>query len=745
MHPRRLPLGVVIPVALAVLVAALAVLQYRWLGQVSAAERERMKTTLMQRADAFARDFDREVLHLYLALQTESAGLALRDWTAFSRRYDIWRQSAEYPQIVKAIYFVEREEAATPLLQYKPDARTFEVVDWPDDLAVVRERIRQPDGRIDSSPGAQARTFLLRREPIIPSIPALVLSLPVVQPLSGNDSRSKVSFQLSSRFLIAVLDRSYLESTLLPALAARHFPEQDAADYRFGVLDNGAQAAAIYSHGVASGATLDPGKADAVVPFFSLRLDLTNQVTARAMLLHGAASGFDIMAAPPPPPPAPVAGWVERATVTTADGSRPRVVAPAPMPPPRSGSTSSATATRSNASPRVANSVAPLGRGPSAARESSTTVPYGVAATAPGPPRPPVRNDAGGRAGTVSIFVEQRGVNDFRVSQGIGSPAWQFVVQHTAGSLDAAVAQLRRRNLYLSFGILAVLASGIGLVVLNARRSERLAAQQMDFVATVSHELRTPLAVIRSAAQNLAAGVVHEPAQARRYGDLIEQEGRRLTDMVEQVLAYAGVSDSRGLVSARPADAGAIVGDVLAASAPLVEAAGFEQDLDIAGDLPPVMADVGAIRRAVHNLVTNALKHGADGRWLGVAVGRAVPTTPLKGQSEEVLIAVSDRGRGIDAPDLPHIFEPFYRGRFALDRQIQGNGLGLSLVKRVAEAHGGRISVRSAAGQGTTFTLHLPAMSGVHLQLDDAEVTEDVPAAAKPRRAIEPKPAEESS
>jgi signal transduction histidine kinase len=248
-------------------------------------------------------------------------------------------------------------------------------------------------------------------------------------------------------------------------------------------------------------------------------------------------------------------------------------------------------------------------------------------------------------------------------------------------------------------------------VVLNARRSERLAAQQMDFVATVSHELRTPLAVIRSAAQNLSAGVVHEAEQARRYGDLIEQEGRRLTDMVEQVLAYAGVSDARGLVGARAADIGAIVSDVLAASAPLVESAGFEQAIAIAPELPLVMADEGAVRRAVHNLVTNALKYGADGRWLGVTVRRIAAAREK--DADEVQIAVSDRGRGIDPQDLPHIFEPFYRGRFAIDRQIHGNGLGLSLVKRIAEAHGGRVSVRSAADQGTTFTLHLPALTEV--------------------------------
>ena len=124
--------------------------------------------------------------------------------------------------------------------------------------------------------------------------------------------------------------------------------------------------------------------------------------------------------------------------------------------------------------------------------------------------------------------------------------SWVVLLQHSAGSLDAAVAQARRRNLWLSFGILSVLVVGVGIIVLNARRSERLAAQQMDFVATVSHELRTPLAVIRSAAQNLSAGVVHDASQAQRYGDLIEAEGRRLTDMVEQVLEYAGLSGNAG-------------------------------------------------------------------------------------------------------------------------------------------------------------------------------------------------------
>jgi signal transduction histidine kinase len=663
MRSRRLPLGLIVPVALAALVVTLAVLQYHWLGQVSTAERERMKTTLMQRAEAFARDFDREVLHVYLALQTESSSLAQHDWTAFGRRYDLWHESAEYPQLVKAVYFVEHDAASSPVLRYQPRSRTFEASEWPAELEPVHTRIQQSevtvgDGRVSS----QARSFLLLREPIFASVPALVISLPVVQTTAPADPRAQFQLKFTSRFLIAQLDRAYMESALLPALAARHFPERDAADYRFAVVETRPPGAAVYAHGVARGQTLDPRSADVVIPFFTLRLDLSNQVSARAMLLHGANTGFDVMTVPPPPPPppAPVAGWVGQATVRGSLPASPRIVGPAPLPPQRSGG-----------------------------------------------------GGAGTRSGTVSIFVEQRGaaMSDYRITQGLGSPAWQFVVQHTAGSLDAAVARARRRNLWLSFGILSVLASGVGLVVLNARRSERLAAQQMDFVATVSHELRTPLAVIRSAAQNLSAGVVHEAEQARRYGDLIEQEGRRLTDMVEQVLAYAGVSDTRGLVSARAADIGAIVSDVLAASAPLVESAGFEQEITIAPELPLVMADEGAVRRALHNLVTNALKYGADGRWLGVTVRRVAAARER--DADEVQIAVSDRGRGIDPQDLPHIFEPFYRGRFAIDRQIHGNGLGLSLVKRIAEAHGGRVSVRSSADQGTTFTLHLRALSDV--------------------------------
>jgi len=300
---------------------------------------------------------------------------------------------------------------------------------------------------------------------------------------------------------------------------------------------------------------------------------------------------------------------------------------------------------------------------------------------------------------------------------GIGTGAWQVLLKHRAGSLEAAVERVRRRNLLMSFGMLALLAVSVGLVLVSARRAERLASQQMDFVATVSHELRTPLAVIRSAGQNLAAGVVQDP---KRYGDLIENEGRRLTDMVEQTLALAGLSGERKPVSQQPVDAGDIARAVLASPETTSRADGVQIDLRVAAELPLVLADEMLLRRGVQNLVGNALKYGAAGGWVGVTVDASGSR-----RGREVRITVSDRGPGVAAEDLPHIFDPFYRGRRAVADQVQGNGLGLHLVRRIAEAHGGRVSVRTAPGDGAAFTIHIPARAdlAVHPLADEQPQT----------------------
>jgi signal transduction histidine kinase len=115
----------------------------------------------------------------------------------------------------------------------------------------------------------------------------------------------------------------------------------------------------------------------------------------------------------------------------------------------------------------------------------------------------------------------------------------------------------------VSFGVLVLLGASMGLVLATTGRAQRLAAQQMEFVAGVSHELRTPLAVIRSAAENLADGVVADPRQVKRYGDVIAGEGRRLTQMVEQIMEFAGFESGRATLDVRPADLGGIIEEAL--------------------------------------------------------------------------------------------------------------------------------------------------------------------------------------
>jgi two-component system sensor histidine kinase SenX3 len=303
---------------------------------------------------------------------------------------------------------------------------------------------------------------------------------------------------------------------------------------------------------------------------------------------------------------------------------------------------------------------------------------------------------------TVAVRVQRRVSEHTDIVTGLARP-WSILVQHEAGSLEAAVAAGRRRNLWLGFGILAVLVAGMGLVVGNARRSERLAAQQVDFVAAVSHELRTPLSVIRSAAQNLSSGVVHELSRTREYGHLIEKEGIRLTEMVEQVLGYAGIDALGRGVTVSEVDVPSTLDAAIDSCASMLAERGIEVNRRVDPETPFALVNEPALRRALQNMISNAVKYAADGRWIGLRVD----ASNLRGRPA-VSIVVADRGPGIDPSDLAHVFEPFYRGRVATGQQIQGSGIGLSLVKKVAEAHGGQVSVESS-DSGTTFTLQLPA------------------------------------
>lgn len=281
---------------------------------------------------------------------------------------------------------------------------------------------------------------------------------------------------------------------------------------------------------------------------------------------------------------------------------------------------------------------------------------------------------------------------------------WRLVVRHAGGSLGEAAALYWRRDLLLGFGVLLVLAASMTLVLVWTRRIQRLAKMQMDFVAGMSHELRTPVSVICSAAENLADGVVGSSAQVKQYGVLIRGEAQRLATMIGQVLLFAATREEEQQYQPRPVAIAETIDLAVNELAPLTAANSFTVEKDVAPNLPPVMADPKALGRCLQNLMTNALKYGSRGRWMAI---RAQPGSGL--EAGGVLITVQDRGEGIEPGEIPHIFEPFFRGSAARASQTHGTGLGLSLAKEAAEAMGGRLTVASRVGEGSAFTLHFPA------------------------------------
>jgi signal transduction histidine kinase len=281
---------------------------------------------------------------------------------------------------------------------------------------------------------------------------------------------------------------------------------------------------------------------------------------------------------------------------------------------------------------------------------------------------------------------------------------WRVLVQHQSGSLEAAVARARRQNLAISFGVLLLLTVSIALLAATSRRAHRLAQQQMEFVAGVSHELRTPVAVIRSAAENLSHGVVDSGDRVKRYGQLLETEARRLGEMVERVLQYAGIESGLAKGARMPLAPTEVIEGAIESSVALLEPEHVVIERDFMANPPTIIGDAAALRSAMQNLIANAVKYGGRDRWIGIKVEHG-----RQRRRPEVWITVSDHGNGIPASELPHIFDPFYRGADAVARQVHGNGLGLSLVRQIVAAHGGRVTVTTRAGAGSSFTIALPS------------------------------------
>jgi signal transduction histidine kinase len=221
--------------------------------------------------------------------------------------------------------------------------------------------------------------------------------------------------------------------------------------------------------------------------------------------------------------------------------------------------------------------------------------------------------------------------------------------------------------------------------------------QRRRLFAGIAHELRTPLAVIQGTLEGMLDRVI-EPTPERIAG-LHSQAvllKRLITDLRDLSLAQAGQLQ----LHRRTIDAAGVVRETLEALAPLADERTVALRVEAPAHLPPVNADPDRLRQVVQNLVENALRHTPAGGEVRVML--------QGGNGEGVQMMIVDTGSGIRAEDLPHIFEHFYRTDASRARSSGGTGMGLAIVKSLVEAHGGRVSVESAPGAGSTFTVTLP-------------------------------------
>jgi signal transduction histidine kinase len=255
-------------------------------------------------------------------------------------------------------------------------------------------------------------------------------------------------------------------------------------------------------------------------------------------------------------------------------------------------------------------------------------------------------------------------------------------------------------NMGLGLLLAIVLLGGVGLALWAARKTMHLSTMKSDFVSNVSHELRTPLASIRVFAELLRRGKTTDPAKVREYGEYIDNESRRLSRLIDNILDFSRIESQQKVYTFRSTDVVELVAGVVATLALRLERTGYRLDLELPEDVRPVLAiDGDAIAQALHNLIDNAAKYSEAPSTIRVTV--AVTPSCL-------VITVRDRGIGIAKKDQAKIFDRFHRVGTGLVHDVKGSGLGLAIVAHVMQAHGGAAEVESELGAGSTFCLRLP-------------------------------------
>lgn len=585
---------------LAVLCGLLALLQNRWIGEVSRAERERLQQQLQSELTHLSREFNNEITTACAGLfpsgmQIEELGRE----KAYAQRYLQWKES--HDRVFSRIALAAPQDGSLVLLNLDLDTAQFSPADWPSTWSDMRDQLRARlngsgpfEPRMSRNPMLidlprfggprdwnEAARLWFRNEPGPPRDrkgpgPLQLRNEPV--PPRDRNQPGPPRFR-EQEWLLVELNLDYIRGTLLPELLQRHLGGRGKLEYQAEVVSNADPSQVIFQ------STPGPNGRVLGAPDASVNL-------------------FEIFY------------------------------------------------------PRMQFRDRLRGRFP------------------PGIPTP----DNGGRG------------------------RWRMLVRHQAGSLEAVVSRARWHNIALSAGILLLILTTVTALVRYSRRAHQLAELQVNFVTGVSHELRTPLTVIRTAAFNLRGRLAAKPDQVERYGKLIQEESEKLTALVEQVLQFASAKAGHVIRTREPVAIGNLIDEGLRSSRVSSNGSHVVVEKQVDAGLPLVLADELAMKLVLQNLLDNAVKYGTEGsNWIGVFA-----SAPPGEEGTVVEVRVADRGPGSPLEEQEHIFEPFFRGRRAVRDQVHGTGLGLNLVKKIVEAHGGAIRVHSEPMKGTEFVIRIP-------------------------------------
>jgi two-component system phosphate regulon sensor histidine kinase PhoR len=340
---------------------------------------------------------------------------------------------------------------------------------------------------------------------------------------------------------------------------------------------------------------------------------------------------------------------------------------------------------------------------------------YADPAAPGGTPAPP-RSSAASRVNVVDeegriIYGPPLRSGEFTVGVRFPTTLYNWRVQVSPLASEELASRVQNRRLLeitmVSLSCIVIVVGAIA-IVLVAEKERRISALKSEFVANVSHELKTPLALVRMFAEMLQSGRVASDAKKQEYLDIIVRESERLSALIENVLDFARLERGRGSYEFIEGD----VGDAVARAANVyryrAEREGVKLVLDVEPSLPRARIDERAIQLAVINLVDNALKYAPGGETI---------TVRACGHDGGVKVEVGDQGPGVPPEDRHRIFDRFVRLAGSREEKagekgrspVRGSGIGLALVKHIAESHGGRAWVESELGRGSTFTFTIPA------------------------------------